>query len=190
MDQSLEKKLAELEAMLFIQGEPLSRKKAQKILGMTSETFDSLLSELEKRLSAGERGLCLLRDEEKIQLATKPQFKTLVESFVKAELSEDLTPASLEVLSLVTYLGPVLRSQIEYRRGVNSSFTLRNLLIRGLVERFSDSEHTGAYLYRPSFEFLKHLGVTKKEELPEYEKFASVLARSDSETPAAEALPQ
>ncbi len=173
--ENFEDRLASLEALLFIHGEPLARKKAQKVLEATNEEFDLLLKELAERLSQTDRGLNLMNDGEKIQLVTKPQFGKLLEGFVKAELNEDLTPAGLEVLSIIAYLGPISRSRIEYRRGVNSSFTLRNLLLRGLIEKFSDSQHPASPLYRPSFEFLKYLGIAKQEELPEYPKFSSLL---------------
>src|SRR3989344_5272271 len=177
---NLEQKLAELEALLFIHGEPFVKKKAEKILELSKEDFDSLLKEFENRLSADGRGLAVVRDEEKIQLATKPQFAKLIENFVKDEFNEDLTQASLEVLSIIAYLGPVSRSQIDYRRGVNSSFTVRNLMLRGLIERFSDPERPSSFLYRPTFEFFRHLGVKGKEELPDFEKFRESLTVSES----------
>ncbi len=177
---NLEQKLAELEALLFIHGEPLTHKKAEKILELTKEDLDSLVAELENRMSAEGRGLTLVRDEEKIQFATKPRFAKLIEGFVKEELSEDLTPATLEVLSIIAYLSPVSRSEIDYRRGVNSSFTLHNLLLRGLVERFPDPARPPSLLYRPTFEFFRHLGVKGKEELPDFEKFRASLAISES----------
>ncbi len=183
----LEEKLAELEALLFIYGEPFSYKKAEKVLDVSREELSSLVEEFGKRLSAEGRGLSLLTDNEKIQLVTKPQFGKLLESFVKAELSGDLTPASLETLSIILYLGPIPRGEIDYRRGVNSSFTLRNLLLRGLIEKSSDKEHQGSYLYQASFDLLKHLGITKKEELPEYEKFKPLIKTPDS--PSSEPFP-
>lgn len=176
---NLEQKLAELEALLFIHGEPLARKKAEKILELGKEDLDSLVSEFEKRLAVENRGLALVRDNEKIQLATKPQFAKLIEGFVKAEMSEDLTPATLEVLSIIAYLGPVSRAQIDYRRGVNSSFTLRNLMLRGLIERLPDPERPSSFLYQPTFEFFRHLGVNGKEELPDFEKFKASLSVSE-----------
>ena len=176
--ENLEQKLAELEALLFIHGEPLTRKKAEKILEVSKEELESLVSEFETRLSAEGRGLTLVRDEEKIQFATKPQFAKLVEGFVKEEMSEDLTPATLEVLSIIAYLSPVTRSEIDYRRGVNSSFTIRNLMLRGLIERFPDPERPSSLLYRPTFEFFRHLGVKGKEELPDFEKFKAALTIS------------
>lgn len=181
---NLEQKLAELEALLFIHGEPLTKKKAGKILELTKEDIDALLIELEKLLIAENRGLALVRDEEKIQFATKPQFAKLVEGFVKEELTEDLTPAALEVLSIIAYLGPVSRADIDYRRGVNSSFTVRNLMLRGLIERFSAPERPSSFLYKPTFEFFRHIGVKGKEELPDFEKFRASLAISQQDEPA------
>lgn len=177
---NIEQKLAELEALLFIHGEPFPKKKAEKILELSKEDFDSLLAEFENRLSTEGRGLTVVRDDEKIQLATKPQFAKLIENFVKDEFTEDLTQASLEVLSIIAYLGPVSRAQIDYRRGVNSSFTVRNLMLRGLIERFSDPDRPSSFLYKPTFEFFRHLGVKGKEELPDFEKFRESLAISES----------
>ncbi|MBI2047988.1 MAG: SMC-Scp complex subunit ScpB [Candidatus Liptonbacteria bacterium] len=182
--KKLEQKLAELEALLFIYGEQFSRKKAEKVLEINNkEELDSLIEEFGRRLSVEGRGLSLLTDNEKIQLVTKPQFGKLLESFVKAELSDDLTPASLETLSIILYLGPISRGEIDYRRGVNSSFTLRNLSLRGLIEKSSDKDQQGGYLYQASFDLLKHLGINRKEELPEYEKFKSLIKPDDSPKP-------
>lgn len=181
-----EQKLAELEAILFINGEPLSRKKAEKTLGLEKGEIDALLEEFDKRLSSEGRGLTLIRDEEKIQLATKPAFAKFVEEFVREELADDLTPASLEVMSIIAYLGPVSRAEIDYRRGVNSSFTVRNLMIRGLVERFSDPKNPQSFLYRPTFEFFRHIGVKGRENLPDYEKLRASLSVSIAEESSAE----
>jgi len=43
------------------------------------------------------------------------------------------------------------------------------------VERTSDPKHGNAYLYRPSFEFLRHLGISRTEDLPEYKKFSDLV---------------
>ncbi len=116
----------------------------------------------------------LIRHGQQLQLATKPNFKGLLEKVVKAELHEALTPAGLETLSIITYGGPILRSEIDYIRGVNSSFILRALLLRGLINRNPDPRRGNAYLYGPSFDFLKHLGGASVTELPDYQVFAEL----------------
>jgi chromosome segregation and condensation protein ScpB len=50
---------------------------------------------------------------------------------------------------------------------------LRALAIRGLIERESDPKDERAYLYKPSIELLSHLGVTNRENLPDFEKINS-----------------
>ncbi|TSC60524.1 MAG: segregation and condensation protein B [Parcubacteria group bacterium LiPW_15] len=176
-----EKNLAALEALLFVHGEPMSVKKIAEVLKLKDEEAEMLAAEFEKRLLEESRGLSLVTLGDRVQLTTKPELNSALEDFVKAELSEELTPASLEVLSLVSYLGPISRSKLEYIRGVNSSFILRSLLIRGLVERSIGSEHSLAYLYQPTFALLEHLGIKSVKDLPDYEKFRSLL------TPVAEA---
>src|SRR5271154_5607857 len=99
----MNKKLAELEALLFIHGEPISYAKIESVLGLKKDEIEPLLAELKKRLENNERGLQLVMggssDSGKAQFATKPEFNVILENFVREELSEDLTPASLEALS-------------------------------------------------------------------------------------------
>ena len=94
---------------------------------------------------------------------------------MKEEISEDLTPASVEALSIIAYLGPISRARLEYLRGVNSSVILRTLTIRGLIERIPDADHANTFLYGPTLDLMKHLGITSKEQLPDHEKFQELL---------------
>lgn len=178
---------ASLEALLFIHGEPLTYKKIQSVLGIEKEELETLINELKADLASDTRGLQLVSDREKIQLATKPEFNTILESFMKEEISEDLSPASLEALAIIAYLGPISRARLEYLRGVNSIVILRSLMIRGLVERFPDPEHPASFLYRGTFDLMKHLGIKENGELPDFEKFQELLKVFDA--PATERAP-
>ena len=77
----------------------------------------------------------------------------------------------METLAIVAYSGPVPRAEIDFIRGVNSSFTLRNLLISGLVEREINPKDRRTFIYKPSMDFLRFLGLGKLEDLPEYGEF-------------------
>lgn len=179
--------IAAVEAILFVYGEPLEIKRIAKIIGADEKEVKTALDEFAKKLEEDNRGLTLIRGEsgpawEKVQLATKKEFTPLLENFIKEEFKENLSPASLETLSLIAYLGPIPRSEIDYYRGVNSSFILRSLLLRGLIDRFPDPKRGNAFLYQPSFDLLKYLGLSKVEEMPEYDKFKAMIAKIDSST--------
>ena len=177
-----ENKIAELEALLFVHGEPLTLKKIAAVLELEKDEVQKLAEDLKKQLESDSRGLVLVSDGEKLQFATKPQFGKILEDFVKEELSENLTPASLETLAIAAYFEPISRARIEYVRGVNSSFILRSLLLRGLVERFDDPDHANAFLYRPTFEAWRHLGLKGKEDLPDVEKYQELLRQFETQT--------
>ncbi len=173
--------LAALEALLFVHGEPLSFTKIGKILEIEEDAARGLAKTLEERLANEERGLMLVFGGERVQLATKPAFAKIVEGFVKAELAEELTPASLETLAIIAYFGPVTKAQIDYQRGVNSAFILRSLMIRGLILRATDPAHPASYVYRPSFPLLTHLGLARQDDLPDYENYRQLLTKFEAE---------
>ncbi len=158
-----------LESILFAYGEPISAEKLAKIVKAKKDDVFSALKELSKDYE--NRGLALLEKDGQYQLGSRPAYTRYIEELVKEEFAEELSRAALETVAIIAYKGPLTRAQIEYVRGVNSSFTLRNLLMRGLVERIDNPQDARSYLYKVSFDFLKHLGLTKLEELPRYEEF-------------------
>ncbi len=170
---------AAIEGILFVYGEQLEIKRIAKLLKIDEAVVKETIKNLEQEYSAENRGLKLVLSDDEVQLATKPELSFLLENFIKEEFKESLTPVALETLSLIVYLGPISRAQIDYYRGVNSSFILRSLLIRGLVKRSTDPKRANVYLYAPSFDLLKYLGLSKVEELPEYQKFKEIMMKQE-----------
>jgi segregation and condensation protein B len=165
---------AALEALLFIYGEPIAVKKIAQILNKKPSEIEQAAQTLKNALHDETRGLALIRHKDQLQLVTRPEFAPLLEMVMKTELRESLTHAAVETLAIISYGAPIIRSEIDYIRGVNSSFILRSLLLRGLIERSTDAKRGNAYVYEPSADFLKYLGVSQVEDLPEYEKFAAL----------------
>jgi len=157
---------AQIEALLFFKGEPMTVKKIAEALAATAEEVDSALGELETALKG--RGISVIRNEGEVELRTSPEAAALIEKITKDELSKDLGKAGLETLSLILYKGPVKRSEIDYIRGVSSQYIVRSLLVRGLIQRDVDPNDSRSVVYSPSMDTLAMLGVTKKEDLPEF----------------------
>lgn len=155
-----------IEALLFVAGEPLSVTKLAELSASSVPDIEEVLTELEN--VRARRGICLLRKEELVTLVTASQAAPYVEKLIKEEILGDLSKAALETLTIIAYRHPIMRSEIDYIRGVNSSFTIRNLTARGLVERMPVSAGRG-YHYHPTLEFMKFLGIASFQELPEFE---------------------
>ncbi|MDQ3077100.1 MAG: SMC-Scp complex subunit ScpB [bacterium] len=157
---------AEIESILFWKGEAISLKKIASILNKTEEEIKTGLTELDQKLVG--RGLQLVYKEDEVMLGTRNEMSSIIEGLTKEELVRDLGKAGLETLAIILYRGPVYRRDIDYIRGVNSNFILRNLLVRGLIEKVHAPHDQRSFMYKPTFELLTHLGISKLEDLPSY----------------------
>lgn len=173
-DNQPDPKLAGLEAMLFVSGSPVTVSRLAKALDVSEDRVRDLIFQLRSKYAAGS-GLSLIEIGDEVQLGTAAETTAFVKKFVKEEFSEELTPAVLETLAIIAYRGPITRSEIDFIRGVNSTYILRTLLIRGLISRESDPKRQNVWLYRPSFDLLRFLGVVSAAELPDYETLSKKL---------------
>lgn len=181
---------AKIEAILFWKGEPISRKKLSEILSSSAKPARQLvggasdgqgkfgqkeIDEAIEKLKASlkNRGVALVENYDEIMLGTAPELSELIENLQKEELNKELSKASLETLSIILYKNGASRAEIDYIRGVNSSFTLRALSIRGLIKKTTDEKDSRKFIYKPSFELLSFMGIKSIEELPEYEEISS-----------------
>lgn len=169
----------QIESILFFKGEAVSIKQLSDILNVKEDEIREASILLKNSLQ--NRGIVLITKDDRLMLGTSPEMHNFIESIRKDELSKDLGKASLETLSLILYKGPVSKSEIDYIRGVNSSSILRNLLVRGLIERKINEENQRSFLYLPTFELLSFLGISDISELPEYESVKrDILEKEDN----------
>jgi len=169
-----------IEAILFYKNEPMKIKKLAELLGEKEKEIKEALQNLTK--SFDERGICLIMTGEEVSLATTPETKDLIEGIAKDEMSKEIGKAGLETLAIILYNGPVTRREIDYVRGVNSTFILRNLCIRGLIEREPDPKDQRIFKYKGSLSLLAHLGIKAITELPEFEMFKNKIEESKDTT--------
>lgn len=159
---------SQIEAILFWKGEPQSIKKLAANLGKKEEEIKASLETLKDKIK--DRGVELIFKDDEVMLGTSSRLTHIIERLIKEELVRDLGKAGLETISIIAYKGPISRAEIDYIRGVQSNFILRNLQIRGLVEKITNPKDARSFLYRPTFDLLAFLGVSKIEDLPEYTK--------------------
>lgn len=162
-----------VESILFMSDKPVSAKQLSRFLQKPEAEIAAALLELQaERKNAG---VILLENNGEYQMATNPANSDQVKNFLNSELREKLTDATLEILAIVAYRQPISKAEIEAIRGVNSQYSLRHLLMRGLIEKTSNPQDARSFLYRTTTEFLQHLGLASTKDLPEFEKLTEAI---------------
>ncbi len=177
---------AALEALLFVAERPLSRREIGALAGTDRATVDARLGDLETSLRG--RGLRLLIDGDRVELATAPEAGALVARYIGADAVR-LSAASLETLAIVAYRQPVTKSAIERIRGVDSDYTIRTLLHRRLVVELGRSAAPGRpFLYGTGFDFLERFGLASLDELPPLDVDVAARLAEEGGEPLTESL--
>lgn len=166
---------SQLESILLFKNEPVSVKELASATGRKPEEVKAALKSLQAFYK--DRGIVIITNGDEYGFGTSPANSALIEAMQKEELSRELGRAGLETLAIVLYKGPISRREIDTIRGVNSGFILRALLIRGLIERVESAAGERSFSYEPTLKLLEYLGVTKREELPEYSEAFTKMAK-------------
>ena len=158
-------KVAQLEGLLFVAGKPLTLTRLAKELNATPDEIRSALDQVTEHLNHEGSGIRLFVTQREASLMTAPETAEFVRAYLKKDLTGELTRPSVETLAIIAYRGPITKPEIEQIRGVNCSLILRNLMIRGLVDEVESPEGS---TYTVSMPFLRHLGVTSMDALPDF----------------------
>ena len=159
-----------IESLPFISPKPLSVSELSGLLEVDATSLKKELDLLMNDMLSQDRGVLIVENNSKYQMSSSPNSADIVQKFMQNEVSGELTPASLETLTIIAYRGPIKKKEIERIRGINCSLILRNLLIRGLIEEKAADEPEDN-IYNVSIDFVKFLGVSSLNDLPDFEKF-------------------
>jgi len=155
-----------IEAILFALGEPVT---LHELVGLTKENKESIEEGIAAlKTSLENRGVLLVESHQGYTLGTHPEASDMLDTIRKNELGKELSKASLETLAIILYYNGATRSDIDFIRGVNSNFILRNLIMRGLIERTEYAEDSRKSFYVPTLDLMTHLGVSTISELPDF----------------------
>jgi segregation and condensation protein B len=157
-----------IESILLVSPKPVFPEEIAKILDIKTDEVAAYINELKKDYEP--RGIKITHHMGLYELTSDPQNATFIAKFLNQEIRGTLSQAALETLAIIFYKQPITRGGVEEVRGVNSDQSVRNLLIRGLIEERGRKETPGKpILYGTSINFIKHLGLSSEEELPTFE---------------------
>jgi segregation and condensation protein B len=109
-------------------------------------------------------------------LVLNNEVSEIISDLDKKESERELTKASLETLSIILYKNGATRSEIDYIRGVNSSFSVRSLVSKGYIEKGSKGSKNGRNdVYLPTSDLLRFIGISDIKSLPDYENSVNKL---------------
>ena len=158
---------AKIEAVLFLSARPVSFKKLSQLLEISEKEVREQIEGLAAARNVEGFGIHVVIANNAVELGSNPVFAPLLEKLTKEEMQGELTRPQLETLTIIAYRGPITKPEIEHIRGVNCSLILRNLLMRGLVIEKEDPTRL-VPAYTLASETLRHLGIHRVEELPDY----------------------
>lgn len=156
-----------LEAVLFAAGDAVSLDRLCGALETPREDILAAARELENLYDFENRGLMLRRIDDKLQLCSRPMYAEAARRVTESRRAASLSPAALEVLTIIAYRQPVTRAFIDQLRGVDSGGTLSGLAEKQLIEEAGRLEVPGRpILYRTTERFLQAFALESLDDLP------------------------
>lgn len=161
-----------IEGLLFVSGEEgLTLKQLTDITEEDKDKIKEALKELYDDYKNEDRGIKLEFLGESFKLTTKQEHKKYYKKLIDNEESSTLSQSSLETLAIIAYNEPITRIDIDEIRGVNSTYVIRKLLLKGLIEDVGRSDKAGKpKLYGVTNKFLDYFGLGTIDELPKIQE--------------------
>ena len=155
---------AALEALLFAAGDPLSKEKLAELMDTGIIEISKLLRQLDKELT--DRGIILREVAEGWQLSTKPEYFSVVEK-LSTVVNKKLSASMMETLSIIAFMQPVTKVEIEEIRGVNVDRVITKLTDLNFIEEVGRKPVVGRpILYGTTENFLNAFGIKSLKDLP------------------------
>jgi segregation and condensation protein B len=186
-----------VESMLFVSSEPLSMTRLLAVLGDVGKAeIEQALQSLGDELDQQGRGIRLAEVAGGYRLVTKQEYAPWIKRLDKAKTAAKLSRSALESLAIIAYKQPIVRSEIEEIRGVETSGVVRTLLEKKLVRIVGRKDVPGRpIMYGTTKFFLEHFGLSELSQLPPLREFKelgeseqAMLPMEHAEEPVSEAV--
>ncbi|MBM7688693.1 SMC-Scp complex subunit ScpB [Enterococcus ureilyticus] len=171
--------VSQIEAILFVVGEEgIGLEELSFLLGLsTAKTYEALTALKERYESDKQTALNILEVGNHFILSTKKTFAPLLKKYAQSPISNSLSQAALETLSIVAYKQPISRVEVDEIRGVQSAGSMQKLVARQLIEEKGRVDGPGrAILYGTTAYFMDYFGLKNLEELPDIQQMEEEIA--------------
>jgi segregation and condensation protein B len=173
-----------LEALLVVAPRPLAVEELAAATEADEERVETALALLAGRYREGRSGVVLERVAGGYALRAAREAADACARLFERPVQRGLSPAALETLAVVAYLGPVSRPEIARLRGVAAESAVASLVERGLIAEAGREADTGAIRYETTPLFERVFGLADRSELPDLDDLgqdtAAIRARLES----------
>ncbi len=172
VDNPVDRVARNLEALLVVASSPLSIDELADAAAADRERVETALGILASRYREGRSGIVLEQVAGGFAFRAAREAADACARLVERPVQRGLSPAALETLAIIAYLGPVSRPEIARIRGVASDSAVAGLADRGLVAEAGRDGEGGAIRYRTTPLFERVFGLTSLAELPALDDLA------------------
>jgi segregation and condensation protein B len=155
-----------LEALLVIASAPLSVEELAIAADDGEDRIETALGLLAERYREGRSGIVLERVAGGFAFRASRDAAEACSRLFERPVQRGLSPAALETLAIVAYLGPCSRPEIARIRGVAADSAVAGLVERGLIAEAGREDAGGAVRYRTTPLFERVFGLDSLAELP------------------------
>ena len=155
-----------VEALLVVASAPLSVEELAIAADDGEERVETALGLLAERYREGRSGIVLERMAGGFAFRASRDAAEACSRLFERPVQRGLSPAALETLAIVAYLGPCSRPEIARIRGVAADSAVAGLVERGLIAEAGREDAGGAVRYRTTPLFERVFGLDSLSELP------------------------
>jgi segregation and condensation protein B len=157
-----------LEALLVVASAPLSVSDLAAAAEEDVERIETALSLLGERYAEGRSGIVLEQVAGGWAFRASRTAAEACNRLFERPVQRGLSPAAMETLAIVAYLGPCTRPEIARIRGVAADSAVAGLVERGLIAEAGREDGTagGAVRYRTTPMFERVFGLESLSQLP------------------------
>jgi segregation and condensation protein B len=157
-----------LEALLVVASAPLSVAELAAAADEDAERVETALGLLGERYSEGRSGIVLEQVAGGWAFRASRNAAEACGRLFERPVQRGLSPAAMETLAIVAYLGPCTRPEIARIRGVAADSAVAGLVERGLIAEAGreDGAAGGAVRYRTTSLFERVFGLESVSQLP------------------------
>lgn len=156
-----------VEAVLFLETDPVPVDKLVKITGLTDQAVLDALDYLTDAGKNADRGLELTQLGGGYFLMPKEEHWEILKERYGKKNDDRLSRAALETLSIIAYSQPITKSEIEKIRGVSADTMIRNLLEKELITEKGRRDSPGRpMMYGTTLKFLSVFKLKSIADLP------------------------